>query len=140
MRAQLNVQTAMVQTRGDDNAKLQSQLEQCTASMHSSEVKCEELATQQLQMQGRDPGMQLDKLQDLSTQLRGAWDRVDALILQKREAAEDQKLCVICQVNVKAVVLLPCAHLCLCADCEKQGVTRCPMCRQDVASFLRVYA
>ena len=50
--------------------------------------------------------------------------------------------CVVCLAERKCVVLLPCAHLCLCAGCALRFVGRgavCPVCRTAVEDALAVY-
>ena len=55
-------------------------------------------------------------------------------------AGEDA--CVICKSQRPCVALVPCRHLCLCAVCARSvsngRLARCPVCRADVASTLRV--
>lgn len=51
--------------------------------------------------------------------------------------------CVICQDQLKTVVLLPCRHLCLCLDCYRQlrrYRRECPMCRRPYEHSIQVYA
>lgn len=51
--------------------------------------------------------------------------------------------CVICQSEMKSIVLLPCRHLCLCQDCFKQlrrYRRECPMCREPYEHSIQVYA
>lgn len=52
-------------------------------------------------------------------------------------------VCVICQDNLRCILMLPCKHLCLCNGCAKRitGLRRsqCPICRKPIAQTLRVY-
>ena len=45
-------------------------------------------------------------------------------------------LCCICLTNPTSVVLLPCSHQCLCADCSTKDdkLEKCPICREDILS------
>ncbi len=52
-----------------------------------------------------------------------------------RLAAEEDMCCVICLEHRRCVVLLPCAHLCLCDQCT---FAECPLCRAPVLERLRV--
>ncbi|KAH8261895.1 hypothetical protein KR038_004466 [Drosophila bunnanda] len=51
--------------------------------------------------------------------------------------------CVICMERSRNIVIMPCRHLCLCKECSQQLLlryeNRCPVCRNDIVSFLSVY-
>jgi hypothetical protein len=51
--------------------------------------------------------------------------------------------CVICQSEVRCIVLRPCGCLCLCDDCRVALAARkfkdCPCCRRVVSGFSRIY-
>ncbi len=54
-----------------------------------------------------------------------------------QEAKADDKSCVVCMVGKKDHIILPCMHMCLCADCVKpllESTKKCPMCREPVTS------
>ena len=66
----------------------------------------------------------------------------------EKELAEerDQKLCVVCQVELRKVVLRPCTHLCLCEGCleelkhgAKKKTPKCPVCRKDIERDMVVF-
>eukprot|EP01094_Clydonella_sp_ATCC50884_P028763 TRINITY_DN8747_c0_g1_i1.p1 TRINITY_DN8747_c0_g1~~TRINITY_DN8747_c0_g1_i1.p1 ORF type:complete len:421 (+),score=99.55 TRINITY_DN8747_c0_g1_i1:89-1264(+) len=57
---------------------------------------------------------------------------IDAAV--RAEAA----LCVVCFVEPKSHVLLPCGHICLCGTCAS-ALAYCPLCRAGVDSVHRVY-
>eukprot|EP00992_Anisonema_acinus_P013780 TRINITY_DN8921_c0_g1_i2.p2 TRINITY_DN8921_c0_g1~~TRINITY_DN8921_c0_g1_i2.p2 ORF type:complete len:162 (-),score=47.17 TRINITY_DN8921_c0_g1_i2:149-580(-) len=46
--------------------------------------------------------------------------------------------CTVCLAEPRAVVLLPCRHLCACAGCAPR-LAACPLCRGAVAARLEVY-
>lgn len=51
--------------------------------------------------------------------------------------------CVICQDQLKSIVLMPCRHLCLCKACYtqlKRYRHLCPVCRQPFVQKIQVYA
>ena len=50
----------------------------------------------------------------------------------------DDASCVVCLARPRAVVLLPCRHLCMCALCAA-GVPTCPMCRGAVEESMVVF-
>jgi hypothetical protein len=49
--------------------------------------------------------------------------------------------CAVCMSRERSVACVPCGHRCLCEDCGRKEVVglKCPMCRQDVREFMRVY-
>ncbi|XP_017043954.1 uncharacterized protein LOC108089968 [Drosophila ficusphila] len=51
--------------------------------------------------------------------------------------------CVVCMERSRNIVIMPCRHLCLCKECSQQLLlhleNRCPVCRNDIISFLPVY-
>jgi hypothetical protein len=56
------------------------------------------------------------------------------------EQERDERLCRICQDQIKTIVLLPCQHMCLCKPClDRKKWKKCPMCRQRVESTIEVY-
>ena len=54
------------------------------------------------------------------------------------EEGADDASCVVCLARPRAVVLLPCRHLSLCALCAA-GVSTCPMCRGAVEETMVVF-
>ena len=51
----------------------------------------------------------------------------------------DDVLCVICLDAPKQTLLLPCKHLCVCDSCAEESCqpgTKCPLCRNTVASIV----
>ncbi|KAJ1984111.1 hypothetical protein H4R34_000864 [Dimargaris verticillata] len=50
--------------------------------------------------------------------------------------------CVVCLVDPRTTMVLPCRHLCLCLGCAKalldQQVTRCPLCRMTLDTLLHL--
>ena len=71
-----------------------------------------------------------------------------AVTLQKKKVEKNQleaelelKLCVVCQLSQKTILLLPCRHLCLCAGCSlRPELKNCPLCRQLVEDKFKVFA
>jgi hypothetical protein len=55
-----------------------------------------------------------------------------------RASAGDKDLCKICLDLEADTLLLPCKHLCACADCAAV-LTSCPICRAAIAERMRVY-
>lgn len=55
----------------------------------------------------------------------------------KREAAEDDVLCIVCSEKRRKKALVPCMHLSLCQDCD--GGEQCPICRAPVQGSVAVF-
>ena len=56
----------------------------------------------------------------------------------RRDAAEEQGLCLICWEQPRGVLYLPCNHLVLCAACD-QGQATCSACSGPIASRHEVH-
>lgn len=48
-------------------------------------------------------------------------------------------MCKICMDKKVAIVILPCGHLCLCADCASCLKSDCPMCRKPFRAYARAF-
>ena len=51
---------------------------------------------------------------------------------------EDSNLCVICMDKKVSILVLPCAHLCMCPECAG-CMTHCPLCRKTFKGYVRVF-
>lgn len=78
-----------------------------------------------------------------STRSKGTADHLQRSLDQERE----RSLCVICQDQVKSVLVLPCRHMCMCVDCARTVVSGahgqrriCPLCRGNIRIIMNVYA
>lgn len=49
--------------------------------------------------------------------------------------------CLICNVNEREILLVPCRHLCICRVCSVQqtSLTNCPLCAERVTSKMRIF-
>jgi DNA-directed RNA polymerase subunit RPC12/RpoP len=60
----------------------------------------------------------------------------------KADENREDKECVVCFTNKIDTFVLPCNHLCLCSQCSKDLKShnnfRCPMCRRNIESFLKM--
>jgi E3 ubiquitin-protein ligase MUL1 len=54
-----------------------------------------------------------------------------AQIRSRDHLAEDQR-CVVCLLNPKEVIVLPCGHVCLCEECAIKIKAQCPICRARI--------
>jgi len=50
-------------------------------------------------------------------------------------------MCVICMSDERSVACVPCGHKCLCEGCGTHAVAKykCPMCREPIMMFMRVF-
>ncbi|RKP09301.1 hypothetical protein THASP1DRAFT_28905 [Thamnocephalis sphaerospora] len=65
----------------------------------------------------------------------------DAAENQGTDGEVESSDCVVCIADPATVAVLPCRHLCLCADCAEELRNRscfCPICRQAFHTMLRV--
>ena len=65
-------------------------------------------------------------------------------LMAQLEREREQNLCIVCQTEMKNIVLMPCRHMCMCKNCCKQlmevyGKRSCPLCCQSIASTLEIY-
>ena len=65
----------------------------------------------------------------------------EELLKSSLHAREEERICVICTVEHKSVLLMPCRHLCLCKICSKrEEVTHCPLCRGEIEDRIDVFS
>ncbi|ETV74742.1 hypothetical protein H257_10839 [Aphanomyces astaci] len=96
--------------------------------------------------------LSVSELRDLEDTLDTALYKARAVkeqkIVEQRQALDRQvevqqelKLCVICMSAEKTILCLPCRHVCMCQPCsEHSEVTRCPICRLDIAEKMAIFA
>ena len=62
--------------------------------------------------------------------------------MREVEREREDKLCYICMVNEKCIMMLPCRHLCICEQCQpllRNHGNTCPMCRKKVKQMIKAY-
>ena len=47
--------------------------------------------------------------------------------------------CVVCLVNAKEILNIPCSHLCICRTCLKAVNNKCSVCRSNISKQIRVF-
>merc|ERR1712217_359308 len=55
---------------------------------------------------------------------------------------DDSKLCIVCLDGDRDHVLIPCGHICICADCKSLYTgddAECPLCRAKVEMVVRTF-
>lgn len=61
---------------------------------------------------------------------------------EEEVGAEVEDVCVVCLSNPKDTTILPCRHMCLCADCAGQlrtATNKCPICRQQIGKLMTMH-
>jgi hypothetical protein len=51
----------------------------------------------------------------------------------------EESLCIICFDAKPEMLIAPCNHLCLCVNCAKTKLHKCPMCRFDITGISKVF-
>lgn len=85
------------------------------------EAKLTDFTAGKVQVEGQFLLLGKDLLQLLPTY--GIWDKNDSLE------------CTVCLTDFKDVIFIPCRHIAVCRYCNKH-VTKCPLCRVSVRSFV----
>ncbi|TNJ27966.1 Ankyrin repeat protein 2 [Giardia muris] len=76
---------------------------------------------------------QIEKYQNMNKSRQKASDR-------KAEQAKAMITCIICLMNQRNILLLPCNHLCVCSSCMRQLENqKCPLCNGSIKGVARVY-
>lgn len=55
------------------------------------------------------------------------------------ENLPDGVRCIVCMVNPREIILLPCNHVCLCEDCAEKINKMCPVCNTRIVGKKAVY-
>ena len=69
---------------------------------------------------------------------------VEAVAGAQRTASDDVLAgaeCVICMTEQRDTTIMPCRHMCLCADCAedlRMRSNKCPICRTPAQSYLQI--
>ncbi|CAD5171183.1 E3 ubiquitin-protein ligase SPL2-like [Musa acuminata AAA Group] len=86
------------------------------------------------------------KWKEWRTRRREIQDLHDESLIESSMEAEDApegELCVICLSTRRRSAFIPCGHLVCCSRCalhvERDSSPKCPVCRQDVRSSIRIY-
>lgn len=58
--------------------------------------------------------------------------------VRDRDLREDQ-ICVVCNINAREIILLPCGHVCICEDCSANINDSCPICRTNITQRAAAY-
>ena len=61
------------------------------------------------------------------------------LLREEMRALEEQRLCVVCATEEKAIVLMPCRHHQICEPCSKE-LNICPLCRAAITDRIKIFS
>ncbi|XP_037331517.1 putative E3 ubiquitin-protein ligase UNKL [Pungitius pungitius] len=130
-----------------DAREAKEQAKAAEAERQLAEQKREETGRKLKELQGdfdalcRTPGtpllrsyreldkLPLSKLHSIQSQLRSDLDLVDGVIYQLQS-----KKCIVCQKRDRCIVLQPCQHYVLCANCAPSK-TQCPCCGTKILKW-----
>jgi hypothetical protein len=86
---------------------------------------------------------QLQNCRDGAVRSKSAREQavLDRSATQAPEARrEEEERCIVCMQAQKLVAFYRCGHICCCMRCAQRFVrNRCPVCRQSVADYIKVY-
>lgn len=119
--------------------KLEQQLEQ----QRSDEQRIAELTLMLAEMQG-DPAalakLNTERLEALQNELLSSMDRLQRHTRNCLQRQVDEVKCRVCLERPRKVVLLPCRHMPLCAEClGSLEDTICPICRADIEDTIQTF-
>lgn len=86
-------------------------------------------------MSARSAELSID---DVAAEIATARERVQSSIAQEAETLKSERLCAICHHCPKDTVLLPCAHLVVCANCSI-GLELCPKCGRRPEAIVKAF-
>jgi len=75
-------------------------------------------------------GRSLDQISD---------EHIILMVDQLQEEKKRRSICVVCLERPRAMVCLPCAHLCLCQECSVGIKNQCPLCREGVKKIQKIF-
>mmetsp|Transcript_7441 Transcript_7441/g.13171 ORF Transcript_7441/g.13171 Transcript_7441/m.13171 type:complete len:167 (-) Transcript_7441:39-539(-) len=79
-------------------------------------------------------------LQAYVSTVRQHKEKLKEKLLKEQLESAAAAVCVVCQENVKSVLILPCRHLCLCQGCSENDELRtCPLCRENIKSKIQTF-
>eukprot|EP00753_Platysulcus_tardus_P000046 PLAT10037.1.p2 GENE.PLAT10037.1~~PLAT10037.1.p2 ORF type:complete len:406 (+),score=208.11 PLAT10037.1:121-1338(+) len=81
---------------------------------------------------GSSDSLSLSLARQLNFTATDVWLQQEVFGLEDAETDD----CVVCLCEPKAVVLLPCRHMCTCADCFLH-VSKCPVCRSPFETYMQ---
>eukprot|EP01117_Protostelium_nocturnum_P016724 TRINITY_DN6684_c1_g1_i1.p1 TRINITY_DN6684_c1_g1~~TRINITY_DN6684_c1_g1_i1.p1 ORF type:complete len:258 (+),score=50.76 TRINITY_DN6684_c1_g1_i1:306-1079(+) len=86
--------------------------------------------------------LNIEELQSLSHKCRKVADQASELMMRKvQEQCESSHFseCVTCMDRAIDTIIFPCAHLVVCHECSFKLGGKCPICKQKIETFHKVY-
>jgi len=87
-------------------------------------------------------GIDFSVVDDMAEKLRKTKMEQDELTEQLKKK-EEERLCIVCEDKPINIVLVPCGHQIMCADCsseqESRGTNTCPSCRTAVTARVKTF-
>jgi hypothetical protein len=138
MRAQIDMMRSMME-------ELKIEMEAMRAHVVEMEADREVLNKENNFMRGVDLDVadrhHCDDLEQHCREILTQIERRKIAIERETAGLDERRLCVVCQENEKAVVLLPCRHMCLCSECaDHEAMMHCPLCRRDIINKFSVFS
>ena len=137
--------------KDDQIDKLKMEIKQKDAKLHEyensawtqHEIKTQKRALYQLNRHlNRDLIKRENELKqrDLEFKAREIAFREREIRLKQRELQfKEREECIVCMDKSRQFACVPCGHRCLCFDCVNQINDKCPICRAEIESTVRVY-
>ncbi len=83
----------------------------------------------------------LEDIEIMEQRMKQALEHLVNTKVNKLSEQIENRSCVVCQVQNKTVLLMPCRHLCVCKDCSKNHqLILCPLCRERITERIDVYS
>jgi len=79
----------------------------------------------------------IEKMRVAEEKMRLAQQEAEEKMRVAQQEAEDSSMCVICLDAPRAVLFMPCQHMCCCPSCGTGDL--CPMCRTTIEGRTPVY-
>ena len=115
----------------------------CDREEQDSKKRIRELKAENVLLRGVEGNTNNMNLGELANAKKRAKSRLDDI--EDREqylmhAAEIEKMCIICKVEPKTTLLMPCRHFALCKTCSSNPLLEdCPLCREYIDSKIEVF-
>ncbi|GMH51842.1 hypothetical protein TrRE_jg3558 [Triparma retinervis] len=127
------------------SSKITSDLMSADATVNRLRAERNDLRRVVSELRGGVESLNLKQIDKVEMELTAALKNVGKVKERKVKEAlvteEEKRMCVVCQTEVKSVLLMPCRHMCLCKDCSRNNaMDKCPLCRVKITQKIDVFA